>query len=143
MSTVIRAAISERNKYWIEAQRYYELKHFCMQYPIWKTLISTLDSLSRQPEELEVLARTNHISDPTARCAEEREYYLKKMRMVEQAANQTDPDIGVYILEGVTEGFSYDKLNARIQIPCCKNIYYDLYRKFFWLLDQIRDSYLI
>lgn len=36
MGTTLRAELSEKNPYWIEKHRYYELKHFCLQYPIWK-----------------------------------------------------------------------------------------------------------
>ena len=30
------SGIIGENPYWIERHRYYELKHFCLQYPIWK-----------------------------------------------------------------------------------------------------------
>lgn len=33
MGNIIRAEVSENNPYWIEKHRYYELKHFCLQYP--------------------------------------------------------------------------------------------------------------
>ena len=36
MSTVIRPELSKNNEYWIPRQRFYELKHFCLQYPSWK-----------------------------------------------------------------------------------------------------------
>ena len=36
MATEIRPELSEKNPYWIGKHRYYELKHFCLQYPIWK-----------------------------------------------------------------------------------------------------------
>lgn len=36
MSTTIHPELSKKNTYWIEKHRYYELKHFCLQYPIWK-----------------------------------------------------------------------------------------------------------
>lgn len=36
MGTIIRPELSEKNKYWLEKHRYYELKHFCLQYPLWK-----------------------------------------------------------------------------------------------------------
>lgn len=32
----------------------------------------------------------------------------------------------------------YDFLKSRLDIPCCKETYYDLYRRFFWLLDRER-----
>ena len=44
MGTTLRAELSEKNPYWIEKHRYYELKHFCLQYPIWKKAYSALDS---------------------------------------------------------------------------------------------------
>lgn len=46
MATTIRAELSEKNPYWIEKHRYYELKHFCLQYPIWKKIYRSLDGLS-------------------------------------------------------------------------------------------------
>ena len=51
----------------------------------------------------------------------------------------TDSDLADYIIIGVTEGCSYDILKARLDIPCCKDVYYELYRKFFWLLDKERQ----
>lgn len=32
MATTIRPEVSKKSKYWIERHRYYELKHFCLQY---------------------------------------------------------------------------------------------------------------
>lgn len=33
MGTNIRPELSNKSPYWIERHRYYELKHFCLQYP--------------------------------------------------------------------------------------------------------------
>ena len=46
MATVIRAEISEKNKYWIDKHRHYELKHFCLQYPSWKKAYADFDDTS-------------------------------------------------------------------------------------------------
>lgn len=46
MGTTIRPELSEKNPYWIERHRYYELKHFCLQYPIWKKAYAALDGLA-------------------------------------------------------------------------------------------------
>lgn len=35
MAARVRAEISMKNKYWIPKHRYYELKHYCLQYPYW------------------------------------------------------------------------------------------------------------
>lgn len=59
--------------------------------------------------------------------------------MVEQTAIEADANLAYYILKAVTEGLSYSHLKARLEIPCGKDMYYDRYRRFFWLLSKIRD----
>ncbi len=138
MGTNIRPELSEKNKYWIEKHRYYELKHFCLQYPIWRKARNALTSLSQRSIET-VFTKTNVISDPTEKCAEARIYYTERMKMVETAAYEASPEFSDYILKAVTEGLSYDSLRVRAGIPCCKEIYYELYRRFFWILSKIRN----
>ena len=117
MSTTIRPELSDRNKYWIERHRYYELKHFCLQYPIWRKALAALSSLSARPMDF---------------------FYTDRMGLIEKAADGADHDLACYILRAVSEGLSYDHLKARFDIPCCKDTYYDRYRRFFWLLNQLR-----
>ena len=69
MGTEIRPEISDKSKYWIEKHRYYELKHFCLQYPIWKKAHDALDGLSKRPADLELFVKSGQVvGDPTARC---------------------------------------------------------------------------
>ena len=78
------------------------------------------------------------ISDPTARCAEAKLYYSERMELVDRVAYETDSELHSYIVKAVTEGLSYEHLKAQTSIPCSKDCYYDLYRKFFWLLNKAR-----
>lgn len=137
MSTTIRPELSVKNHYWIERHRYYELKHFCLQYPIWKKACAGLDGLARQGTGARRALSESY--DPTAKAAEAREWYLDRMSIVENAAMEADTVISPYILKGVTEGCSYDHLRAKYNIPCGKDMYYDLYRRFFWLLSKERQ----
>lgn len=137
MSTNIRPEISMKNDYWIERHRYYELKHFCLQYPIWKKASSNLDGLARHGNGIR--NGLSSTSDPTSKAAEAREWYLNKMHLVEEAARESDPALAPYILKGVTEGMSYDHLRSKHNIPCGKDMYYNRYRRFFWLLNKTRD----
>jgi len=139
VSTTIRPEVSGRNKYWIERHRYYELKHFCLQYPIWKKSYAALDGLSRRPADITAFSKTNAIDNPTARCAEARICYSQKTALVEKTAVETDSELSGYILRAVTEGVSYEHLKTKHQIPCCRDTFYDLYRRFFWLLNSKRD----
>lgn len=136
MSTTIRPELSEKNPYWIEKHRYYELKHFCLQYPIWKKARAALSSLSQRP--IDAVKLTGSVGDPTAKCVEAREFYSERMGLIEKAATETDAELGGYILKAVTQGISYDHLRARVDVPCCKDVYYELYRRFFWILNRIR-----
>lgn len=138
MATTIRPELSEKNKYWIEKHRYYELKHFCLQYPIWKRAYLSLDGLAKRSTNLELFTGQQHPGDPTVRCVEAREFYFNRMNMVEKVSKETDPVLASYILQAITTGISYDILKARLEIPCCKDSYYKLYRRFFWLLDMER-----
>ena len=138
MGTTIRAELSKNNPYWIEKHRYYELKHFCLQYPIWKEAYNSLGGLYSRSFSL--TGNTRHsVTNPTERIALARSYYLERMNMVNQAAEEADPEIAEYVVIGVTQGISYDILRVNYNIPCCKDVYYETYRRFFWLLNKIRD----
>lgn len=138
MGTNIRPNISDKNRYWIEKHRHYELKHFCLQYPIWKKAYLALEGLRNRPADLAIFAKTYSYSDPTAKCVEAMLDYRTKMELVEQAAIEADPELYIYILRAVTEGLSYSNLKARLEIPCSKDTFYDRYRRFFWLLNKSR-----
>lgn len=131
--------LTTKNPYWIERHRYYELKHFCLQYRIWKKARAAIDGMNPSRLEIAVRSQTGNVSNPTASAAEARLFYTNRIEMVENAARETDPVIGAFILAGVTEGVSYDILNARSPIPCSKDTYYNLYRRFFWLLNKERQ----
>lgn len=139
MATLIRAAVSTKNKYWIDKHRHYELKHFCLQYPTWKKLhAETLDSCI-SAAKLERESAYNIPSDITAKYAIKKAYYADKIKMVEQAALDADKELHAYLLKGVTEGLSYTNLKTKYNIPCGRDMYYDRYRKFFWLLNDSRN----
>jgi hypothetical protein len=138
MGTTIRPELSKKNLYWIEKHRYYELKHFCLQYPIWKRAYLALEGFSKRPANLELHSSSGSQESPTERCAITRVFYAERMGMVERTALRTNQELSDYILQGVTLGLSYDSLKARLEIPCCKDTYYSLYRRFFWLLNDER-----
>jgi hypothetical protein len=138
MATTIHPELSRKNKYWIERHRYYELKHFCLQYPIWKKAYLSFDGIIKHPSDLEKSSKTGQHGDPTLDCVMERLFYSERIEMVERSAQEADFVLSKYILQGVTEGVSYDYLKARLNIPCCKDVYYELYRRFFWILDKER-----
>lgn len=138
MATVIRAEISRKNEYWIDKHRHYELKHFCLQYPTWKKEYITLGVPTIATSILDKLPSGNTIGDPTAEYAMRRLYYAERIDLVEKTAKEADKYLYEYILRAVTEGLSYTYLKSRLEIPCGKDMFYDRYRRFFWLLSEAR-----
>lgn len=137
-----RPELSEKSKWWISKHRYYELRHFCLQYPEWISMIGDIDGLPfSSPERHEHINQGRH-SDPTAVYAEAREFLTRKINLVDKAAFEASNHQFWYtiLIEAVTTGSSYDILEARKGImPVSRNEWYDVYRKFFWYLDKLRD----
>lgn len=137
MSTTLRPELSENNPYYISRHRYYELKHFCMQYYEWKRQLAELDGMAKSAAN-GTRVQTSDVPDPTEKNAMDRLYFSERIEMLESAARETDDVIGQYILLGVTKGISYDVIRMKADIPCCKDTYYNLYRRFLCILDKKR-----
>lgn len=136
---VVRPELSLKNKYWIDRHRYYELKHFCLQYKQWKKTYSTLNDLGLSKVAFTGLPTSNEPSDLTADYAIRKVEIGNKIKMVESAAIEADRELWYYIVKAVTEGLAYTQLKTMFDIPCSRDTYYDRYRRFFWLLDQYRN----
>ena len=133
MGTTIRAEVTKNNPYYISRHRYYELKHFCLQYPEFKRIYNSLC------EKIPSGIISENFSNPQSnqeRDMELRQGYLDRIELIEECSKLVDPVLGSYILRGVTEGYPYSYFKTKDNIPCCKDTYYELYRKFFFILSR-------
>lgn len=132
MGTVIRPEISKKNQYYLPRHRYYELKHYCLQYPDFKRIYNNIcDDI---PGGV-IKVKTDDTVSKDDRKIAVRQRYLDQILLIEECCKLTDPVLGAYILKGTTQGLSYTYLRMHDNIPCGKDMYYDLYRKFFYILD--------
>ena len=138
MATLIRAELASNHRYWINKHRHYELKHFCLQYPIWKKEYA-LCGATPASSTIDCMPSNNIPGDPTGLLAIKRAYYKDRINLIERTARQADQFLHQYILKAVTEELSYTYLRTKLNIPCGKDMYYDRYRKFFWLLSEARN----
>ena len=138
MATKIRPEISTKNKYWIDKHRHYELKHFCLQYPMWKKAYADFSDPSIPLSTIERVPTSNLPGDPTAKRALMKAHYAERIDLIEKAAKEADRYLYDYIIKAVTEELSYTYLKTKLNIPCGKDMYYDRYRRFFWLLNKLR-----
>lgn len=102
MSTAIRPEISQKNPYWIPKHRYYELKHFVMQYPAWVAARKGLDFLHTPTYCVRV---KKDAADPTMTGAELRAYYSDRIDMVDRASFGCG--CPQYVLKGILDSLSY------------------------------------
>lgn len=138
MATVIRPEISVKNPYHIDKHRYYELKHFCLQYSEMKKSYADYSNLYASTAAFERQRERYTVSDITARYAIKKAEMKTKIDLIENAAKATDEYLWPFILQAVTEGLSFTYLNTKLNIPCGRDAYYSLYRKFFYLLSESR-----
>lgn len=106
-------------KYNISEKRYKELFNFCLQYQEWQ------DELKFKTME------------------EDRQRILeRKCELVEQTAIAAAAEYNIHgqLLKAVTRGLSYNYLKMRMDIPCGKDLYYEIRKKFYWILDTRRDK---
>lgn len=143
MGTVIRPEVSIKNKYYIDKHRHYELKHFCLQYPKWKRIYLDCLDCGVPLTLIDSVQSPDGRYDPVAERAITRVHYAKRIHLLEKVAKEADKYLWHYILRAVTEGLSYTYLRTRLDIPCGKDMYYDRYRRFFWLLSQERDKDMV
>ena len=140
MSTLIRPEISKKNDMWISKHRYYELKHFCLQYPEWKRKV-----VEQTYAKGNSVVKVNDASqvefhDPVFSVVERTEHYLHNINIVEEACEAADSEIKLYLLEALTEGVTYEYLRMIRKIPCGRTRFYKAYRLTFWVLDKLKGA---
>lgn len=97
-------------EYTLSKHRFYELKHFCLQYPEWKELYFDADGWSGD-------------GDTTSRDGIKRGDLKTYISLIENCARLTDCDILPFVT------------NSKLLLP--DELRY-MYRKFFWELSRRR-----
>ena len=125
---------TKRKDYWISQNRYYELKHFCMQYPEWQKELLVLSG-SETPSGI-VRTSDKDISDPTGDKACRAADLMRRIEMVDRLCKAADSRFYGYIFKAVVYSVPYESFKD--EISCSESIFYDRYKKFFYLLDKER-----
>ncbi|MBP5594157.1 MAG: hypothetical protein J6Y02_02155 [Pseudobutyrivibrio sp.] len=136
MATSIVPELSKTNPYYISKHRYYELKHFCLQYPEWQREIRELNSKAIGTTSMIFKRREKRLEDKVSEIAIQILSREEKMRKVDQIINSLEPLIRNYIFLAVTQGRSFTYLSTVLDMPCCRDTYYERYRRFFYLLAR-------
>lgn len=135
MGTVIRPELSKKNKYYISKYRYYELKYFCLQYPEWKKELLECQEEIVATSSIILKRKEKRLEDRVSEIAIRKNSLERKINIIVSSIQETDPYLQNWLLKAVTEGISYVTLKVLLQIPCGKEMFYDRYHKFFWILS--------
>ena len=140
MSNKHRPELSMRSPWYVGKHRYYELEHFCRQYPLWRRELVLLDGY--KPRNTWEVSPGSYLTDPTSTDGEKRALLSRKIDQVHQAVKRaTDNErLQKILLEGVVTGTGFPALKAKHDATWLgKDTYYEAFRRFFWELNRIRE----
>lgn len=136
MGTVIRPELSKKNKYYISKYRYYELKYYCLQYPEWKKELSECEEKIVRTSSLILSKREKSLEDRVSEIAIRKNSLEEKIEAIVSSCKLADCSIWNFLLIAVTEGVSWTYLSTALRMPASKDMYYDRYHKFFYILSR-------
>lgn len=132
----MKPELSKKNPYWISKHRYLQLVHYCLQYNEWKDLYNTYTGVSAA--NLSGMPKSSGNGRTLENTAIKMAALSAKIELIENAAKETDPFFAPYIIKAVTnDGIGYDYLRTMMRIPCGRRQFYNLRRKFFWILNEM------
>lgn len=127
-------------KYRMPSRRVAELKNFAYQYPSWIEALEEIAELSAPV--LDGMPRGTDTSDPVGRLAANRERYRRNIAAVDECieGSTQDPSLRKAVRIAVTTPrVTFAWLKAQGIIFYERDSYYLAVRRFYWLLDKIRD----
>lgn len=142
----------------ISWEEYKELTYFCLQYDAKKRDAAALLTLKTSTPPPAVYHKggkeygtflphgSGHVSDPVAATAEKRDRLLRDVRMIEAAARAACDGVGegLYpaLMRAVTTRGGVQAVFANVDYkpPKGKNQFYELRRKFYWVLREMRNG---
>lgn len=128
-------ALSPENKYYLPKEELLTVVHFCRQYPLWVGELSVDPDTSRAIVYDKEKVQTSNQFDPTSELAMRRSEIARKKKLVEECAAEIAGTMSRWLVLGVCYGQPYYQLCEQ-GIPCGKDLYYMLRRKFYFTLAK-------
>lgn len=90
----------------------------------------------QSPPKADGMPRGGGVSNPTERIVLKIAKLSAENEIMEKAAAEASPDLSHWILEAAKYDLKFDFLHLREGMPCGKNEFQKLRRKFYYILDQ-------
>lgn len=127
---------TKRSKYFVPPAIWDNAISFCRCYPIWIAELAVCDS-SRAIRYDQPKVQTSGDFDPTETLAIQRAKLREKIKIVEDAAEETAENevMKKYLILGVAHHLSFDTLQKK-GIPCGRRMYHELRREMIYRVAQ-------
>lgn len=126
---------AESSKYYVEKELYLTTVHFCRQYPSWRAELSIQPDTSKAITYDKERVQTSVSGDATAEIAIRRAELSRKVKLVDDTARFIAGTMDKWLILGVCYGIPFYQLLER-GIPCGKDLYYNMRRKFYHEMAQ-------
>ncbi len=123
--------LSKNNKYYLPKETYLTVIHYCKQYPEWEAQLNAYTDTVKAVTYDKDRVQTSPTSDATADLAIRRAEISRKKDMIDKTAEEVGGMLCKWLILGVCFDTPYYQLNQR-GIPCGKDTYYNLRRKFYY-----------
>lgn len=128
-----------RGKYKLERHEFFTAYHYALQYNAWRDQYEALDG--RKAIAMDGMPHGTTCGNPTEAIGMKRAALADKMRLIERVANEVAPDLYKWLFKAVTnEGITFPYLETVMNIPCSKNTFYEVRRKFYYRLASEMDK---
>ena len=135
----VRPVVSKKHNYHISQHRFYELRHYCLQYDEWIDELRGLDGGFRSTSIIEI--DDVLVDDPVFNHVERKAELEERVEAIHRCAKKADRELWTYIVNAVTKDLSFKELKMLYKIPSDKNQYYKSYRRFFSILSQEKHTF--
>lgn len=126
------------SNYKISKHRFMELMYFCLQYDEWKWVLENVKTDGIRSPQISDMPKARGLNrDMTSELGIDRAELEHNCMLIEDSARAADEDLCEYILYAVThEDVTYNYLSTVKHIPCSKNTWYKVRRRFYYLLSK-------
>lgn len=138
-SMKVRPVVSKKNNYHISKHRFYELKHYCLQYDEWIDELMELDGGFRSTSIITI--DNTSVDDPVFDHVDRKTELEGRVETIYRCAKKADRELWTHIVNAVTKDLSFSELKMLYKIPSDKNQYYKSYRRFFSILSQEKHTF--
>ena len=128
---------SYTGKYTLSKSEFLSAKYYALRYKEWHTELETMTDTVHAITYDGDMVQSSGTGSPTEQLAIRRAELTHKIRIIEETAEETEPTLCKDILLYVTEeDMTFEKLKRISGIPCGKNFFYHLRRKYYYLLAE-------